>query len=399
MNKKHHYNLSSQYISKNVEQLKLSAIKEMAMLSAKIDNVACLTWGLPSFRTPEVIRNIVKQQLEQDADIGKYALPDGLKELRQLVAEKHFKETDIKVDPDENVMITSGNMQGMNTVLHTIIDPGDEIILTDPCFTSHIQQVKQYAGVPVYWQLDEENDWALDVEHLPTLITEKTKAIVIVSPSNPTGKIFTKTNLLRIGEIAKQHGLLIIIDDPYSHFIYDNQEKYFNLASVENLFDNIVYCYTFSKAHAMSGWRLGYMILPEDLKRKALIVHDLAVLCTPRISQVAGIAVLNSDQRYIPRFQEILSSRRDLICQRLDALPHVFEYNKPEGAYYVFPKILIEHDNTHDFSVQLLNQAKVSVTPGSAFGPSGDKHIRMAYCIDEDTINLAFDRMEKYFGK
>jgi len=391
--------LSSQKISSNVAQLKLSAIKEMAMLSSKIENVASLTWGVPSFRTPECIRENVKKKLDQDMDIGKYVLPDGLKELRQLVVNKHFKETGIEVDADKNVMITSGNMQGMNTIFHTIIDSGDEVILTDPCFASHIQQVKQFGGEPVYWQLDEKNNWALDVGKLPELINKKTKAIVIVSPSNPTGKIFTKANLMRVGEIAKQHDLLVLIDDPYSHFIYDNEENYFNLASVKNLFDNMVYLFSFSKAYAMSGWRLGYMILPEYLKTRALIVQDLAMICTPRISQVAGIAALTNDESYISDFQNILSCRRELICQRLDEMRHVFEYNKPEGAYYVFPKILIEHKSSYDFSIQLLNEAKVTVTPGSAFGPSGEGHVRMAYCVEEDIINLAFDRMQKYFGE
>ena len=165
-----------------------------------------------------------------------------------------------------------------------------------------------------------------------------------------------------------------------------------------DLLDNTVYCFTFSKCYAMSGWRLGYMILPPQLKKEALKVHDATLICTPRISQVAGIAALKGETAHLKAFEEILSSRRDLITQRLDRIPHIFEYIKPEGAYYIFPRILAEHENSREFAIRLLNEAHVSVTPGSAFGPSGEHHVRMAFCVEDAVINTAFDRIEAYFG-
>lgn len=384
-------------VSTNVHEAQISAIKEMAMLSARVEGAASLTWGLPSFRTPEYIRQGVKQYLDEDIDAGKYTLPDGLPELRQLVAVIHEAKTGIEVDADENVMIGAGNMQGLNTLFHTMLDPGDEIILTDPCFASHIQQINLFSGKPVYWPLDENNNWSLDIDLLPDLITDKTQAIVLVSPSNPTGKIFSKVELIRVGEIAKCHNILIIIDDPYSEFVYDNRDKYFNLASVEEFKEHIVYLYSFSKSYAMSGWRLSYMIMPAELKREALKVHDATMICAPRISQLAGIVALRQPSNHKQGFESILNSRRELICQRLGNVPHVFANQKPEGAYYVFPKIIAAHTNSKEFAIDLLNNARVTVTPGSAFGPSGEHHVRMAYCVDEDTINLAFDRIEDYF--
>ena len=373
-------------VSDKASRLWLSGIKEMAMLSARVDDAASLAWGVPSFATPEYIRQGVSEQLKSDSDIGKYALPDGVRELRQLVARKHKLDTGISVDADDHVMITAGNMEGMYTLLQVITNPGDEIILTDPCFASHIQQIYMCGGTPVYWRLDESNGWRLDIEALPALINRKTKAIVINSPSNPTGKVFSKQNLLRIGELAKQHGLLIIIDDPYSQFTYENHGRYFNLASVVELFENIAYLYSFSKAYAMSGWRLGYMILPAVLKRQAIKIHDLNMICTSRVSQAAGITALTGDAHHLAEFEGAFASRRELICQRLDAMPHVFDYIKPEGAYYVFPRILAEHASARDFCLDLLNKAKVTLAPGSAFGPSGENHVRMAYCVTEDTI-------------
>ena len=385
------------WTSRNVSSLALSAIKDMAMRSANVPDVASLAWGLPSFRTPEHIRRIVKHQLDADPDIGKYALPDGLPELRKIVAERHQLETGVATDPDRHVLITAGNMQGLNALFHVLIDRDDEIIMTDPGFASHAQQIRLCGGNPIYWKMREEDEWSLVVESLSELITARTKAIVLVSPSNPTGKIFTETELRRVGRVARKHDLLILMDDPYRHFTYENTDKYFNLACVQELADRVAYLFTFSKAHAMSGWRLGYMIVPEWLKKQVLKVHDATIICTPRISQVAGFAALTEQSDHLLEFEQTLAKRRELICERLDRVPHVFTYVKPEGAYYVFPKIVIKHDDSYKFALDLLESARVSVTPGSAFGPTGEHHVRMAYCVPEDMIDKAFDRIEKQF--
>ena len=386
-------------ISHNVADITISAIKEMAMLAAGIDDVASLTWGLPSFRTPEHIRRGVAQAMKTDADIGKYALPDGLPELRRLAVEAHRKATGIGVDPDRNVVITAGNMQGMNALLHVLINPGDEIVVTDPGFASHFQQIRLCGGTPVYWPLKASEDWALDLDLLPELIGARTKAIILVSPSNPTGKIFLEADLRRVGEIARERDVLIAFDDPYCHFTYENTDRYFNLSSVPELGEHIAYMFTFSKTHAMSGWRLAYMILPEKLKGELLKVHDATIICAPRISQVAGTIALREAPTHLQEFETTLARRRDLICERLDAVPHVFEYTRPEGAYYVFPKITADHEDSREFAIRLLDEARVTVTPGRAFGPTGEHHVRMAYCVEEDVINKAFDRIEGYFGR
>lgn len=387
------------WISKSVSGITISAIKEMAIRSAKIENVASLAWGLPSFRTPEHIRRAIEQRLESDVDIGKYALPDGLPELRKAVAKEHLAATGIGVDPDRNVMITCGNMQGLNSLFHVIIDPGDEIIVTDPCFASHLQQIRLCGGKPVYWKLDETREWRLDIDSLTGLISQKTKAMVLVSPSNPTGKIFTEEELRRIGQIALEQDILILLDDPYCHFTYENQDRYFNLSSVPELIDHVAYLFTFSKTYAMSGWRLGYMIVPERIKREVLKVHDATIICTPRISQVAGLIALTEEPVHLKEFEAVLARRRSLICERLDAVPHVFQYIKPEGAYYVFPKFVTDQIDSFQFSIKLLETVKVAVTPGSAFGPAGEQHVRMAYCVSEETIDKAFDRIEAQFPR
>jgi aspartate/methionine/tyrosine aminotransferase len=204
---------------------------------------------------------------------------------------------------------------------------------------------------------------------------------------------------MQVGNIARQHDILVFIDDPYSDFVYENRDRYFNLASVEELKENLVYLFSFSKSYAMSGWRLSYMVMPAELKREALKVHDATMICAPRISQLAGIVALSQPSTHKQEFASIMGRRRELITQRLARVPHVFTSHVPEGAYYVFPKIQLPHNTSREFAIDLLNRAGVAVTPGSAFGPSGEHHVRMAYCVDDDTINLAFDRIEKYYSE
>lgn len=177
------------WISGRARSVAISAIKKMAMLSAKVPDAASLAWGLPSFRTPEPIRQAVAERLRSDPAIGMYALPDGLPELREAVAREHLAETGIAIDPEENVIISSGNMEGVHCLLQAILDPGDEVIVTDPGFVSHIAQIQLHGGKPVFWKLNEATGWTLDMAVLPRLATPRTKAILLVTPSNPTGVI------------------------------------------------------------------------------------------------------------------------------------------------------------------------------------------------------------------
>lgn len=379
--------------------LAMSAIKEMSILSAGIPDAASLAWGLPSFQTPAPIRAAVSHALEADPKIGMYALPGGLPELLAAVAAEHERRTGMRVDPNRRVVISAGNMEGLQILMQAIIDPGDEVIVTDPGFVSHISQIKFSGGVPVFWKMDEAGGWDLDIDALPRLIGPRTKAIVLVTPSNPTGAILSETSLRAAADIARERGILVILDDPYSPFVFDEPQRFFNLATMPELSENLAYLFTFSKAYAMSGWRAAYMVLPEAIRAEVVKIHDLTMICTPRTSQVAALAALTTEPLHLAQFRSVLARRRDLICERLDRVAHVFDYVRPKGAYYVFPRIVAAFENDVQFAHDLLNHAHVTVTPGSAFGPSGSAHVRMAYCVEDDVINLAFDRIEAHFGR
>ena len=390
-------NHSRDRVSRTVAQIALSAIMDMSLRAAREPGAVSLAWGLPSFRTPAHVRAVVQAALDADADAGKYTLGDGLPELRAAAAREHFAATGVAVDADGQVLITAGNMEGLNVLFHALLNPGDGVIVTDPGFVSHIHQIELCGGRAIGWRLDESRGWALDLDALPALIDERTKAILLVTPSNPTGRIFTEQELRHVGEIARERNLLVLLDDPYRHFTYENRARYFNLASVPELAAHVVYLFSFSKCYAMSGWRLGYLVAPPGLKRALMKVHDATVLCAPRVSQLAGVAALTGPRDHLREFGQALALRRERICARLDRVPHVFGYARPEGAYYVFPRIVARHVSSTEFADRLLRDVKVGVTPGSAFGAAGEHHVRMAFCVEEREIDIAFDRIEAEF--
>ena len=388
----------AQLVASKTRDLAISAIKEMSIRSANVPDAVSLAWGLPSFRTPAPIRAAVAKSLESDPKLGMYTLPGGLPDLCEVAAAAHERRTGLQVEPHRNITITAGNMEGLNTLFGVLIEPGDEVIVTNPGFVSHISQIRFNGGIPVFWKMDEDRDWEPDISELPDLIGPRTKAIVLVTPSNPTGCILSETTLRAVADLARDKGLLVILDDPYSHFTYENHARYFNLASLSEYAENIAYLFTFSKCYAMSGWRAGYMVIPAALRDQIIKIHDLTMICTPRISQVAARAALQGHSSHLVEFERTLDRRRYLICDRLNRLDHVFQYVRPRGAYYVFPRVIAASDDDVSFAHRLLDEAHVAVTPGSAFGPAGQHHVRMAFCVEDDVINKAFDRMEAYFG-
>ncbi|MEQ9062173.1 MAG: pyridoxal phosphate-dependent aminotransferase [Gammaproteobacteria bacterium] len=384
-------------IARNVQGMEISVIKEMAMRAAAVPGAVSLAWGVPSFATPTATRAAVSAAFDADPEIGRYTLPDGLPALREAIASAHLRETGVAVDAAEHVLVTAGTLQGMSLLFPARLDAGDEVIVTDPGFASHVQQAHLCGATVRFWALDETRGWQLDLAALPALLTPRTRAIVLVSPSNPTGRVFPREELLAVAALAREQGFIVIVDDPYSRFVYDDA-PFFNLASAAEFRDHLAYCFTFSKAYAMSGWRLGYLVVPGALKRQLLKVHDANLICAPHVSQVAGLAALAMDPPPWPAFRDTLARRRTHVLERLARLPHVFDYQVPQGAYYVFPRLNVPHRDARAFALDLLERARVSVTPGSGFGPHGEHHVRLAYCVDEDTIDCAFDRIEARYG-
>ena len=383
-------------ISNRVNQIKKSAIHEMTRLSKQYDDVAFLSWAKPTTGTPKHINDAVISAIENGLT-GGYSQSEGLPELREEIVKKLKRDNNIEANINQ-IIVTVGAIEGLAASVMATIDPGDEVILPTPTYSTHITQVRLASGKPVLIPLIEENNFALDIEAIKKAITYKTKAIMFCTPSNPTGTVFSEEELRKLAKIALENNLTIITDEAYEYFVFDDK-KHFSIASIPELRKNVITNYTFTKTYAMTGWRIGYLHADEEILTQVKKAHIPFSICAPVASQYAAIAALKGSQDCVEEFKQHYLKARNLMCERLDNLDSVFQYNKPGGSYLMFPKIRVDIGNdSFAFSKDLLKKAKVSTTPGIAFGPTGENHIRLSFCVPEEIINKAFDRMEKYFG-
>jgi len=378
-----------------VSSISKSAIHEMTRLSKEIEDVAFLSWAKPTSGTPKHINKAAIEAIEKGL-VGGYSPSDGLLELRKEIVKKLARDNNIIANPNQ-ILVTVGAIEGIASAVMATVDPGDEVIVPSPTYSTHVRQVLLASAKPVFVPLHEDDEFAFHIEDIKKAITPKTKAILFCSPNNPTGSIFPEETLREIAQIAIENNLVIITDEAYEYFVYDGN-KHFSIASIPEVQNNVISCYTFTKTYAMTGWRIGYLHAQEAVIPQIKKAHIPFAICAPVISQYAALEALRGSQNCVDDFRSHYKSARDLMCNRLDRLENIFSYVKPTGSYLMFPKILLdEGKDSIDFCVNLLQKAKVSTTPGIAFGPTGESHLRLSFCVDEDMINTAFDRMEKYF--
>ena len=378
--------------------MQLSPIKAVELAAARRAGVVSLAQGIPSFDTPQFIKDAVAEKMAQGL-VAKYSLAPGLRSLRDRVAESLLQEG-MRYDPDGEILITAGSIEGIAATLLTLTEPGDEVIIPSPTYTSY-QQVIRLAGCqPVFAPLDEEHNFDLHVEAIARRITPRTRAIFYCNPNNPTGTLYSKAQSLRMMELAEQNDLTIITDEVYKDFVY-TQEPYFSPAQVEAFRHRVVRIFSFSKAYAMTGWRVGYLHTHRALATEILKVHDALVTCAPVISQYAAQAALEAGEPAIAAFRQAYRQRRDLMLRHLDSLSHIFDYQKPNGAYFVFPRLKDTVPLSADsqrLAFDMLERVGVALVPGVAFGPTGEGHLRMSFGREEADINEAFSRMKAYFA-
>lgn len=378
-------------------RIQLSPIKEIELAAARRPGTISLAQGIPSFDTPEVIKAYVKEKLDQGA-VAKYSLAPGLPELRELVAE-HLRQDGMRYDPDSEILVTAGSIEGIAATLTAVTEPGDEVILPSPSYASYQQVIRMVGCEPVFVPLDEERNFDLDVDAIARRITARTAAIFYCNPNNPTGTLYTREQSLRMMELAERHDLMIVTDEVYKDILFGGP-PYFTPAQVEAFRRRVVRIFSLSKSFAMTGWRVGYLHSDRAVVSEILKVHDSLVTCAPVISQYAAIAALERGQEAIAEFRSAYKRRRDLMLRHLDDLSHIFDYQKPTGAYFVFPRVkdtVPLSGDSRRLAFDLLERAGVAVVPGSAFGPTGEGHLRLSYGREEADIEEAFRRMRTYF--
>jgi aminotransferase len=369
----------------------------MTRLSSTIDDVSFLSWAKPTTDTPEHIKAAAIAAV-RDGLAGGYSVTSGLPALRQEIVAKLARDNHIPADISE-IVVTVGAIEGLAAAVMTVVDPDDEVILPTPTYSTHIRQVVIASGKPVLVPCVEERGFALDIAAIRKAVTSKTKAILYCSPSNPTGTVFREDQLRDLAAIALEHNLAVITDEAYEYFTFDGH-KHFSIASIPEAKKNVISCFTFTKTYAMTGWRIGYLHADQETVKQITKAHIPFAICAPTVSQYAALAALKGPQDCVATFASHYLAARNLMCERLDNLKDVFSYHKPEGSYLMFPRILMEEGrDSIAFCTRLLREAKVSTTPGIAFGPTGESHLRLSFCVPADTIDRAFDRMEAYFGK
>ena len=383
-----------------IKNLQLSVIKQMELRAVRYPDVISLAQGIPSFDTPGCIKTRVQRALSQGVT-AKYSLSPGLPELRELI-ELSLAEDNMFYDWQNEIIVTAGAIEALTASILAISQPGDEIIIPSPGYTSYGEIINLAGCKPIFVPLNEDKNWAFESEKFLKAVTKKTKAILYSNPNNPTGTVFGKNQLLALAKIAKNHQLFIIADEVYKDFIYENENnqstKLFSLAEIPELRQKVIRIFSFSKSYAMTGWRVAYLHSDESVVREILKVHDTLVTCAPVVSQYAAMGALEMGKNDVIKFKNAYQKRRDTICSRLDRLNKIFSYIKPNSSYYVFPKMLTGVKDSWEFSINLLDKIQVAVVPGVAFGPNGEAHIRMSFSRAEEQINQAFDRLDKYFS-
>jgi aminotransferase len=382
-------------ISNRVMAISKSAIHEMTRLSKAVEDVAFLSWAKPTADTPHHIKEAAVAAI-RDGLVGGYSENSGLLALREEIVAKLKRDNNVDANVSQ-ILVTVGAIEGLAAAVMAVVDPGDEVILPSPTYSTHIRQVVIASAKPVLVPTTEQAGFALDIDAIRKAVTSRTKAILYCSPSNPTGTVFSEQQLRELAEVALDHNLTVITDEAYEYFTYDGHE-HFSIGSIPEMRKQVISCYTFTKTYAMTGWRIGYLHADEELIPQIAKAHIPLAICAPVVSQYAALAALQGPQDCVAQFRDHYHAMRDLMCQRLDHMHSVFEYQEPHGSYLMFPKILSdEGKDSATFCIKLLKQARVSTTPGVAFGPTGERHLRLSFCVSEQEINKAFDRMEEFF--
>ena len=380
-------------ISQKVNNISPSGIRKFFDLLSSVEGVISLGVGEPDFVTPWHIREAATRSLEKGYTM--YTSNYGMLELRQELAKYLEHHYGVSYQPEREILVTVGVSEGLDLAVRAILNPGDEVIIPDPWYVSYPPCVILAGGTPVFVPVNKQNNFALKAEDVEPLINKQTKAILIGYPSNPTGAVMSREELVKIAKLAQKYNLLVISDEIYARLVYGVEHTCF--ASLPGVKEQTILLGGFSKAFAMTGWRIGYIAANEQLIEAMLKIHQYTMLCAPTMSQMAAIEALRSAEDDVAKMVKEYDRRRRFIVKKLNeiGLP-CFE---PKGAFYAFPSIEATGMSSEEFAERLLMEERVAVVPGSAFGQCGEGFIRCCYATSLTNIEEALKRMERFVKK
>jgi aminotransferase len=385
--------IKTSYLSKTVQELKPSGIRRFFELAASMEGVISLGVGEPDFVTPWTVREAAIHSLEDGHTT--YTANAGMKELRTEISRYMENRFHVSYHPDNQIIVTVGASQALDLALRAILNPGDEVIVVEPCFVAYSPLVTLAGGRPVTVQTNKQNDFKLMPEELEAAITPNTKALLICSPNNPTGSQLGKADLEKIADIVKKHDLLVISDEIYAELSYD--EEFTSFAAIEGLMERTILINGFSKAFAMTGWRLGFVCAPKEISEGIYKIHQYGMMCASTMSQHAGLEALKNGMPEVEEMRQSYRRRRNYIVKSFNEIG--LDCHNPGGAFYAFPSISRTGLSSQEFAEKLLMEEKVAVVPGDVFGESGEGHIRCSYAASMEQLKEVINRMERFVSK
>ncbi len=378
-------------LNNNIKAIKPSGIRKFFDLAAEMDDVISLGVGEPDFLTPWHIRRAGVDALEKGKT--RYTANAGLALLREEISKFLDSKYKLNYDPESQIIVTVGGSEGIDLCLRSIVNPGDEVIIPEPCFVCYDPIVTMCGGIPVKLVTTEEHQFRLTAEALKEKITDKTKALIMPFPNNPTGAIMEKEDLEEIAAVLRGTNIIVLSDEIYSELTYGDN-PHVSIASVNGMYERTIVINGFSKTYSMTGWRLGYAAGPKEIIRQMLKLHQFAIMSAPTTSQYGAIKALRDGSSDIENMKFEYDGRRRYIVHEMNKIGlNCFE---PKGAFYCFPCIKSTGMSSSEFCERLIKEKKVAVVPGTAFGECGEGYVRISYCYSIDHLKTAVQRIAEF---
>lgn len=380
-------------LSDKVMDIKPSGIRKFFDLVQEMPDAISLGVGEPDFDTPWHIREEGIFSLERGRTF--YTSNAGLLELRKAIAAYLKRKQRLDYDPLHEVLVTVGGSEGIDLALRAMLNPGDEVILPEPCYVSYLPCIKLADGVPVTINLQEKNEFKLTPEELLGAITDKTKILVLSYPNNPTGAIMTRSDLEPLVKIIKEKDIFVISDEIYAELTY--QMDHCSIASFPGMRERTVVINGFSKSFAMTGWRLGFAVGPENILKQMTKIHQFAIMAAPTTSQYAAVEAMENGDDDVDLMRKSYNQRRRFLLNQFEEMG--LQCFEPRGAFYMFPCIKEFGMSSEEFANRFLYEEKVAVVPGTAFGDCGEGFLRVSYAYSIEELKVALERMKRFIDK
>ena len=374
-----------------IDSVEISTIRELFELSSKVQGSINLTLGEPDYDTPQHIKEAARKAL--DEGYTHYTPSIGYLDLREAISKKFKRENGFESDPETEVIVTPGATQGILLSIASIAKPGTEILIPTPAFVAYEAAAKLAGVVPKFLPTSESNDFKLNFDELEKNISKKTVALVLNSPCNPTGTVYSRTELENLAKIAVEHNLYILSDEVYEKFVYEGQ--HFSVASLEGLSKQVITINSLSKTHAMTGWRIGFLAAPSELASRMLKLQMYSAVCPSAFCQRAALAALEGSQNHVETMIKDYSERRELLRKTLGHLDQI-TFPFPKGAFYAFINVSGTGLKSREFAVELLQNAGVAVAPGHGFGPPGELYVRISFAARRDLLEEGLKKISNF---